>query len=535
MTMEPFNRLFVPERRRGRTFVLDRGIYGLDEFARFMAAGDHVPTWEKGYAGGAWQEGVRPVVFARQRTRNHARDLRHYRFECQETPWPRDPRLRRIVVRATNPQNRTLEVSVLCSNPDMGLEEAVWLMFNRLRRERQQDRLQVAEQRTGQLRERRDGLAAQMRHALADLQAGTGNPSAAAALRRLADRLSADLRSVRGKAARARKALAKLDALIAPLKQQTADPEARLAAALRSQSRLQLLTDSHYRLLDTRCKATLDALRIAASNMFAGLAARFRSLYGNHRNDHVMLRQLTRADGFLHRDGQTVYRRLWLRGRFQRWQTRAFRRFLAEVASQRHIPSVMGHEALRHTPRAQHGVARTKWPLTITSPTSRSMWQSDWRQGPWRTEANGGTRPSSKRRWTPSAGTGTRGPRPKASRRRPAPPRQCCSSISRPNGRCSWPCSSSSGLECCLGTGWRQGVTSPPRKRCVSSPPATWTPAGSTASGCGWCRAPPPRTTMPPPHCAVRIRAWVNRFSLLSGNGRSEAKCRPGWWSRCAT
>ena len=66
--------------------------------------------------------------------------------------------------------------------------------------------------------------------------------------------------------------------------------------------------------------------------MFAALAARFRPLYGNHRNDHVMLRQLTRADGFLHRDGQTVYVRLWLRGRFQDWQTRAFRRFLAEVS-----------------------------------------------------------------------------------------------------------------------------------------------------------------------------------------------------------
>jgi hypothetical protein len=45
-----------------------------------------------------------------------------------------------------------------------------------------------------------------------------------------------------------------------------------------------------------------------------------------------MLRQLTRADGFLHRDGQTVYVRLWLRGRFQDWQTRAFYRFLAGVS-----------------------------------------------------------------------------------------------------------------------------------------------------------------------------------------------------------
>lgn len=394
MTMELFNRRFAPEQRRGRTFVLDRGIYGLAEFGRFIEAGDHVLTWEKGYSGGGWQDGAPTVAFARQRPRNHARDLRHYRFECQETPWPRDPRLRRIVVRATNPQNRALEVSVLCSNPTMALETAVWLMFNRwlqendfkyldrhfglnqltsyasrsyaeeavrlqdkpvdsieyrelksllhtaentlarrlLQRERQQDLLQTAERHTEQLRAEKASVLAQMRRTAAGLQADTGKIGESVALRQRSDRLMADLRSTRGKASRARRALAKLDGFIVPLKQQTAGLETRIADALRSQSRLQLLIDNHYLLLDSRCKATLDALRIAASNMFAVLVARFRPLYGNHRNDHVMLRQLTRADGFLHRDGQTVYVRLWLRGRFQEWQTRAFRRFLAEVS-----------------------------------------------------------------------------------------------------------------------------------------------------------------------------------------------------------
>jgi hypothetical protein len=333
-------------------------------------------------------------VFSRQRTRNHARDLRHYRFECQETPWSRDPRLRRIVVRATNPQNRTLEVSVLCSNPTMALEMAVWLMFNRwlqendfkyldrhfglnqitsyasksyaeeaaglqdkpvdsveyremknqlhtaenilarhlLQRERRQDRLREATRRGEQLLAEKTHAIAQMRRVLAGLQAGAGEVGDSVALRQHSDRLMADLRSARGQASRARRALTKLDGLIVPLKQQAADLETRLGAAIRDQSRLQLLVDNHYRLLDTRCKATLDAVRIAASNMFAGLAARFRPLYGNHRNDHVMLRQLTRADGFLHRAGETVYARLWLRGRFQHWQMRAFRRFLAEVS-----------------------------------------------------------------------------------------------------------------------------------------------------------------------------------------------------------
>lgn len=393
MTMEMFNHLFAPERRRGRTFVLDRGIYGLAEFARFIEVGDHVVTWEKGYSGGGWQDGAPTVTFARERMRNHARDLRHYRFECQEGAWSRDPRLRRIVVRATNPENRTLELSVLCSHPTMPRETAVWLMFNRwlqendfkyldrhfglnqitsyasksyaeeavalhdkpvdsieyrelknqlhtienslakrlLQRERQQDLIQAAARREQQLQRRKQRLIARLDSTIALLLADTDTVGNDAQLREQSNRLKIDLRTARGKAARARRALAKLDTIIRPLKQQCAELETRLDAGIRSQSRLQLLIDNHYRLLDSRCKATLDALRIAASNMFAALLARFRPIYGNHRNDHVMLRQLTRADGFIQRDGRTVQVRLWLRGRFQDWQTRAFRQFLAEV------------------------------------------------------------------------------------------------------------------------------------------------------------------------------------------------------------
>jgi hypothetical protein len=58
-------------------------------------------------------------------------------------------------------------------------------------------------------------------------------------------------------------------------------------AAVREQSRLRLLIDNHYRLYDTRRKETLDALRVAASNMFASLLSVFRPLYDNRRNDRL--------------------------------------------------------------------------------------------------------------------------------------------------------------------------------------------------------------------------------------------------------
>ena len=42
-----FDRLFATDRRHGRTFVIDRGIYSLPVLQSF--APDYVITWEKGY------------------------------------------------------------------------------------------------------------------------------------------------------------------------------------------------------------------------------------------------------------------------------------------------------------------------------------------------------------------------------------------------------------------------------------------------------------------------------------------------------
>ena len=109
--------------------------------------------------------------------------------------------------------------------------------------------------------------------------------------------------------------------------------ESLLSAAVRDRSRLRLLIDNRYRFLDTRRKETLDAVRIAASNMFASLLSVFRPLYDNRRNDHAMLRNLTRAPGFLHRRDGVLHVELWLQGSFQLAQTRVFEHFLNEMTA----------------------------------------------------------------------------------------------------------------------------------------------------------------------------------------------------------
>ena len=85
-------------------------------------------------------------------------------------------------------------------------------------------------------------------------------------------------------------------------------------------------------MLDVRAKAYLDALRIVAANMFRNLLQHFRPIYDNHRNDHAMLRQLTRSDGFVREIDGIIHVELWLKGRFQKKQRTAFKTFLAECS-----------------------------------------------------------------------------------------------------------------------------------------------------------------------------------------------------------
>ncbi len=168
MTLAMFDRTFPATAGTGRTFVLDRGIYGLETIRLFLKCGDHLITWEKGYSGDGWSDASKTTRFARFRSRNDADDLHRYIFECQETAWDRDGGVRRIV----------------------------------------------------------------------------------------------------------------------------------------------------------------------ASNMFRNLHDRFRPIYANHRNDHVMLRQLTRADGFIQEADGTIHIKLWLKGRFQKKQRLAFGTFLAQCTEE---------------------------------------------------------------------------------------------------------------------------------------------------------------------------------------------------------
>ena len=377
MTVNMFNRLSPHSEDQDRTFVVDRGIYGLETIRKFLSIADHLITWEKGYSNDGWEEDRKTVVFARFRSRNKAGDLQRYLFKCQESTWSKDCGVRRFIVRATNPSGATVEVSILCTNPDMDIERAVWAMFNRWI---QENDFKYLDKHFGlnQLTSYASTTYAEEADNLTDREIESSEHRRLAKTLRNSEialaRLLLDQRKTRKRLAKAEADIEVLEVKIAALGDNAKTAKAKelrkqrgrrrqshttatsrlneleekilaaeekaeqmrneLAAMLKNTSRLQSLIDQNYSIIDVRAKAYLDAVRIVAANMFKNLLQHFRPLYDNYRNDHVMLRQLTRSDGFVREIDGVIHVELWLKGKFQKKQRTVFKKFLAECTEE---------------------------------------------------------------------------------------------------------------------------------------------------------------------------------------------------------
>jgi hypothetical protein len=394
MSRAQFDLLFEPDRRRNRTFIIDRAIYGLTALQSFGE--DYVITWEKNYSGDGWDEERPALTFVRSRTKNHSADHRFVTFQCQESRWKRDPSFRRITVRVAREGAKDIQVSVLTSNPHMDIQDVVWAIFRRWIQENDfkyldnhfgfnqltsrdsarfadrvddfRDRpvdspeyrelktaLQTLETKLGarlvqlrkcekkqrELETRRAILAARgeklvrhMQTAVDRLQQGGRTPRGSADLKRRSAELQKAMREVKRKLRSTAARHEELNADIAALEQQIRPLEERLCEAVRKESRLRLLIDGNYILLDSRKKSLMDALRITASNIFRNIQEQFRAIYDNFRDDHVLVRMLSRCSGTISRTPEMVTITLWLPGQLQPHRIRAFETLLGRIEDQ---------------------------------------------------------------------------------------------------------------------------------------------------------------------------------------------------------
>lgn len=316
------------------TFVVDRGIFGKEVFEKVLADPVlHLVTWEKGYVRQNWPpSGGISGSMVIERARNCAEDIRCYHLEYWDRTWPKDEHLRQIVVQATNPQGRVIQVSILSDDAKTGATQIVGLMFNRwlqendfkyldkhfginqitsygvtgyeeLRQEvedrqvrsaerkalgKQKRQLQSKQSRLLLLQAKGEHEASQRQQRIGDLEKQAAGKETDRELARLRQRQSRweSIRSAR---------LQQIQALSKEL----AEVEAKAGQAQLTESRLEHMIQEKMVRLDPEKKRLMDSLRVIARNAFYKAILPFKKAYNNFRDDHDQFRQLIQGSGVL--------------------------------------------------------------------------------------------------------------------------------------------------------------------------------------------------------------------------------------------
>lgn len=316
------------------TFIVDRGIFGKEVFEKVQAdPALHLITWEKGYERQNWPPpGGISCSIVIERARNRAEDIRSYHLDYWDRTWPKNERLRQIVVQATNPPGRVIQVSILTDDKKAAAALIVRLMFNRwlqendfkyldkhfginqitsygvtgydeLRQEVQDRQVRSAEVKA--LGEQKRQLRAQQSRLL--LLQAKGEHQVAPRQQRIdelekqaaGDERNKELTRLRQVQSRWESTRSARQELIQKLSKELAELEAKAQQTQETESRLERMIEDKMVRLDPEKKRLLDSLRVIARNVFYKAIQPFKKAYNNYRDDHDQFRQLTQSSGVL--------------------------------------------------------------------------------------------------------------------------------------------------------------------------------------------------------------------------------------------
>jgi len=316
------------------TFVVDRAIFGKEVFEKVLAdPALHLITWEKGYWRQEWPPpgGISGSMVI-ERARNRADDLRSYHLEYWDRTWPKDERLRQIVVQATHPQGRVIQVSILTDDTKAVAIVIIGLMFGRWV---QENDFKYLDKHFGINQITSYGVTGyeELRQQVGDRQVRSAEAKALLEQRRQLRARQSRLLLVQARgeheqgqrqrqitelekqpdAGQAKKALARLrqgkrrwerthaarQEQIQKLSRELAELDTQGGQAPQTESRLEGLIAEKMVRLDPEKKRLMDSLRVIARNVFYQALQPFKKAYNNYRDDHGQFRQLTQASGVL--------------------------------------------------------------------------------------------------------------------------------------------------------------------------------------------------------------------------------------------
>ena len=322
-----------PEREL--TWIIDRGIFSkalLDWVAN--SSNKHLITWEKGYQGDGWPDTMTAQAsMVMERARNHSKDLRSYHFEWIEKNWPKNEKIRQLIVRATNPSGNTIEVSILCDDKERDAFSIIWAIFDRWLQENDFKYLSkhfgideitsYQSQSYSELKENLEDrnvknaaylaickdraqekkflgqLLLKEKHAREQIMQRATRISELEALKNRSDEQSKELRQLKAGQRSAQTYQKRRATQIEQSEQRLSSYEEQLSNTLREVSRVDTLIEQGMVRLRTEKKHLMDVVKITARNLFYQSLEPFRKLYDNFRDDHVWFRHLTEITGLI--------------------------------------------------------------------------------------------------------------------------------------------------------------------------------------------------------------------------------------------
>jgi hypothetical protein len=316
------------------SFVVDRAIFGKEVFEKVLTdPALHLITWEKGYQRQEWPPpgGISGSMVI-ERARNRADDIRAYHLEYWDGTWPKNEPLRQIVVQATNPHGRVIQVSILTDDQKGAAVVIIGLMFGRWVQENdfkyldkhfginqitsygvtgydelraQVEDRQVRSAEAKALQEQRRQLRAKQGRLL--LVEAKGEHERAQRQQRInalenqpdADQAKKELGRLRQGQTRWESTHSVRQEQIQKLSGELTELDIKGEQAQQTESRLERMIEEKMVRLDPEKKRLMDSLRVIARNVFYKALQPFKKAYNNYRDDHGQFRQLTQASGVL--------------------------------------------------------------------------------------------------------------------------------------------------------------------------------------------------------------------------------------------
>lgn len=124
------------DQNRRLHIVVDRAIYDLEDLRMFRENNVHVTTWEKGYKKGQWDRIADKAEepFHIRKYKNSSKKVLTYKVEYVRATWHRDNTFAKYIVLLTKPveiNEKPVELSVLCPDPELPPEQAITPILNR--------------------------------------------------------------------------------------------------------------------------------------------------------------------------------------------------------------------------------------------------------------------------------------------------------------------------------------------------------------------------------------------------------------------